>query len=147
MTSEAQRLAEQVSAALYARDSAARALGITIRSVAPGAATLTMPVRADMLNGHAICHGGLIFAIADTAFAYACNSYNDSTLAAAASIEFLAPARLGDLLTAVAKEQNRGRRLGVYDIEVSRQDGTRVALFRGRSAKVSGTVLAGPAGK
>ena len=141
--SESQRLAEQVSAALYARDNAARALGISIRSVAPGEATLTMAVREDMLNGHAICHGGLIFAIADTAFAYACNSYNDNTLAAAASIEFLSPARLGDVLTAVSKEQSRGRRLGIYDIEVTRQDGTRVALFRGRSAKVSGAVLAG----
>jgi len=140
--SEAQQLAERVSAELYSRDEAARALGMTIRSVAPGEATLSMRVRADMLNGHAICHGGLIFAIADTAFAYACNSYNDNTLAAAASIEFLSPARLGDLLTAVAKEQSRGRRLGIYDIEVTRQDGTRVALFRGRSAQVSGTVLA-----
>jgi acyl-CoA thioesterase len=145
--SQAQQLAERVSAQLHARDNAAHALGITIKAVAPGEATLTMEVRSDMLNGHAICHGGLIFAIADTAFAYACNSYNDNTLAASASIEFLAPARLGDRLTATAREQNRGRRLGIYDIEVTREDGTRVALFRGRSAKISGTVLADPAGQ
>jgi acyl-CoA thioesterase len=139
--SDAQQLAEQSVAELYSRDAATRALGMQIANVAPGYAKVTMRVRPDMLNGHAICHGGLIFALADSAFAFACNSYNESTLAASASIEFLAPARAGDELTAEAAERARGRRLGIYDIEVRNQEGARIALFRGRSAKVSGAVL------
>ena len=139
--SDAQRLAELSVAELSSRDVAARALGIEVAGVAPGYVKLTMRVRPDMLNGHAICHGGIIFALADSAFAFACNSYNENTLAASASIEFLAPARAGDELIAEAGERARGRRLGIYDIEVRNQQGTRIALFRGRSAKVSGTVL------
>ncbi|HZF15270.1 MAG TPA: hydroxyphenylacetyl-CoA thioesterase PaaI [Steroidobacteraceae bacterium] len=144
---DAAELARQAAGELYSRDVAARALGIEILAVDTGRATLAMRVRPDMLNGHAICHGGLIFALADTAFAYACNSYNENTLAASAAIEFLAPAREGDLLTATASEQSRGRRLGLYDIEVSNQQGTRIALFRGRSARVGGNVLAGAGDK
>jgi acyl-CoA thioesterase len=145
--SDPQRLAETCIGALHARDPAARALGIEIRSIAAGEARLAMRVRPDMLNGHGLCHGGLIFAFADTAFAYACNSYNETSLAASASIEFLAPARVGDELTAETKEQVRVRRHGIYDVEVTNQDGTRIALFRGRSVKVEGTVLGAFAGE
>lgn len=142
---DAAELARQAATELYSRDVAARALGIEIKSIGAGRATLSMRVRHDMLNGHAICHGGLIFALADTAFAYACNSYNENTFAASAAIEFLAPAREGDLLTATAGEQSRGRRHGLYDIEVANQQGARIALFRGRSARVGGTVIPGTA--
>jgi acyl-CoA thioesterase len=128
--SDAQRLAELSVAELSSRDVAARALGIEVAGVPPGYVKLTMRVRPDMLNGHAICHGGIIFALADSAFAFACNSYNENTLAASASIEFLAPARAGDELIAEAGERARGRRLGIYDIEVRNQQGTRIALFR-----------------
>ncbi len=142
-----QELAERAVARLHESDVAARAFGIQLAGVAVGYAKCTMRVRDDMLNGHAICHGGVIFALADTAFAYACNSYNENTLAASASIEFLAPARAGDELTAEAGERARGRRLGIYDIEVRNQAGARIALFRGRSAKVSGSVLESAAGE
>jgi acyl-CoA thioesterase len=145
--SDSQRLAELCGAALYARDPAARALGIEIRSIGAGTARLAMRVRPDMLNGHALCHGGLIFTLADTAFAYACNSYNENSLAASASIEFLAPANVGDELTAEAREQIRVRRHGIYDVEVSNQDGIRIAMFRGRSVKVEGAVLETSGGK
>lgn len=142
-----QELAERAVARLHARDVAARTLGIQMAGVAAGYAKCTLRVRDDMLNGHAICHGGVIFMLADTAFALACNSYNEKTLAASASIEFLAPARAGDVLTAEAGERARGRRLGIYDVEVRNQAGARIALFRGRSAKISGTVLGTEAGE
>jgi acyl-CoA thioesterase len=134
-------LAQRVAVNLFARDVAARALGMEIATVGDGYAKLTMRVRPDMLNGYALCHGGLIFTLADTAFAYACNSHNEISFAAAASIEFLAPAHVGDELTAQAAERWRGHRSGVYDVDVTNQLGTRIALFRGRSAKVHGTVL------
>ena len=101
-----------------------------------------MPVRPDMVNGHATCHGGFIFALADSAFAFACNSHNRATVAAGAAIEFLAPARAGDVLIAEAQEQALGGRLGVYDVVVSREVGERVALFRGRSYVLRTPVIA-----
>jgi acyl-CoA thioesterase len=116
-----------------AADHASHALGIRVLDVSPGTARLTMTVRRDMLNGHAVCHGGFVFTLADSAFAHACNSYDRVTLAAAATIEFLKAAREGDVLTAVAQERQRGRRSGVYDIEVRDAGGQLVALFRGRS--------------
>jgi acyl-CoA thioesterase len=137
-----QARAEAVAAALFGRDSAAKALGMRIAAVSPGGAHVTMQVRADMLNGHGSCHGGLIFALADTAFAFACNSHNERTLAAAASIDFLAAARLGDELSAEAHELWRARRNGIYEITVFRQDGERIALFRGRSHRIDGQVVA-----
>jgi len=100
-----------------------------------------MPVRADMLNGHAICHGGFVFALADSAFAFACNSHNRNTLAAGAAVDFLAPARESDVLTAEAIEVSRTRRTGVYDITVTNQRGERIALFRGRAHEVAGTIV------
>lgn len=119
--------------ALYARDQASQAFGIRLVDVAPGRATLAMTVRADMLNGHDICHGGCIFALADSACAFACNSGHPATVAAGASIEYLRPAALGDELIAVAHERSRSRRSGVYDVTVQTAAGAVVALFRGRS--------------
>ena len=136
-----QALAEQVAAAMFARDGASQALGMRIVDVAPGVATLAMRVRADMVNGHAICHGGLIFTLADSAFAFACNSYNLTTVASGCSIEFLAPAREGDELTARARERSAAGRTGVYDIEVANQRGEAFALFRGKSYRIKGHVI------
>jgi acyl-CoA thioesterase len=132
----------QVADAMYARDHAARALGIKIEHVALGAATLTMSVRQDMVNGHDICHGGMMATLCDTAFAYACNSYNANTVASGFSIEILAPAKLGDTLVAVAVEQALRGRTGVYDIKLTNQNGDVIALFRGKSARISGEVIA-----
>jgi acyl-CoA thioesterase len=112
-------------------------------SIAPGVATITMRVRPDMVNGHHICHGGLIFTLADSAFAYACNSYNLNTVASACHIDFLAPAREGDVLEATATERSASGRTGVYDIEVKVQGGKLVALFRGKSYRIKGEVIAG----
>ncbi|MDE2418930.1 MAG: hydroxyphenylacetyl-CoA thioesterase PaaI, partial [Burkholderiales bacterium] len=103
----------------------------------------TMQVRPDMVNGHHICHGGLIFTLADSAFAYACNSYNLNTVASACHIDFLAPAREGDVLEATATERSATGRTGVYDIEVKVQGGKQVALFRGKSYRIKGEVIAG----
>jgi len=111
-----------------------------LAAVAPGSARVVMQVRADMLNGHEVCHGGIVFALADSAFAFACNSYNDSTVAAAGAIDFLMSAREGDELTAEARELWRTRRNGIYEITVSNQRGERVALFRGRSYRIDGQV-------
>jgi acyl-CoA thioesterase len=137
-----QARAAAAAAALFARDTAAQSLGMRIAAVSPGRARVTMGVRADMLNGHGSCHGGLIFALADTAFAFACNSHNERTVAAAASIDFLAAAQRGDELSAEAQELWRSRRSGIYEVTVSNQDGARVALFRGRSHRTDGPVVA-----
>jgi acyl-CoA thioesterase len=136
----AQQRAERAAGALFGRDRASRALGMRIAAVGPGRAQVLMRVRADMLNGHGLCHGGVVFALSDSAFACACNSYNDSTVAAAASIDFLAAAREGDELTAEARELWRTARNGLYEIVVSNQRGERIALFRGRSYRVRGQV-------
>jgi acyl-CoA thioesterase len=131
----------QVADAMYARDHTARSLGIKIEQVALGAATLTMSVRQEMVNGHDICHGGMMATLCDTAFAYACNSYNANTVASGFSIEILAPAKLGDTLVAVAVEQALRGRTGVYDIKLTNQNGDLIALFRGKSARIAGEVL------
>ena len=138
---EACELAERVAAAMYARDTASKALGMTIVEVNAGHAELTMPVRADMLNGHAICHGGYIFTLADSTFAFACNSYNFNTVAQGGAIDFLAPAREGDVLVATGRERSLGGRTGVYDIEVRNQRGETIALFRGKSYRIKGHVI------
>jgi len=108
--------------------------------VAPGRARVAMTVRPDMINGHEVCHGGIVFALADSAFAFACNSHNESTVAAAGAIDFLAAARAGDELTADAIELWRTKRNGIYEITVTNQRGERVALFRGRSYRIDGQV-------
>jgi acyl-CoA thioesterase len=138
---DAQALAERVAVAMWSRDDASKGLGIKIIGVAPGRAELSMTVRADMLNGHAICHGGFIFTLADSAFAFACNSYNLNTVASGCSIDFLAPARELDVLTAVAHERSMAGRTGVYDIEVTNQHGEKIALFRGKSYRIKGHVI------
>ncbi|GAC1452690.1 MAG: hydroxyphenylacetyl-CoA thioesterase PaaI [Steroidobacteraceae bacterium] len=140
MSDDAQGLAERAAAALFAGDRASQALGMRITGVRPGWARLVMPVRADMVNGHGVCHGGIVFALGNSAFAFACNSYNDNTVAAAASIDFLAAARAGDQLAAEATELWRTRRNGLYEIVVTNQHGGRIALFRGRSYRVAGQV-------
>ena len=140
---DAQQLADSVAQAMWSRDNATQALGMAIVSVSPGQATIAMTVRPDMVNGHHICHGGLIFTLADSAFAYACNSYNQNTVASACSIDFLAPAKEGDVLEAECVERSLSRRTGVYDTTVRIRGGKTVALFRGKSARISGEVMAG----
>ena len=140
---EAQALADATAAAMWSRDRAAQALGLKIVRVQPGAALLTMLVRSDMVNGHHICHGGMIFSLADTAFAYACNSYNKNTVASACHIDFLAPAKEGETLEAEAVERSAAGRTGVYDITVRIVGGKTVALFRGKSYRINGEVIAG----
>ena len=135
-------LAQDAVNAMWSRDQAAQALGMEIRQVLAGSATLRMRVRKDMVNGHQICHGGLIFTLADTAFAYACNSYNQNTVASACHIDFLAPGREGDVLEAVAIERSSAGRTGVYDVEVRVVDGHAVALLRGKSHRIKGEVIA-----
>ena len=138
---EAQALAEAAAAAMYARDTASQGLGMAIAAIAPGYARLTMTIRADMLNGHGSCHGGFIFALADSAFAFACNSHNLVTVGAGCTIDYLAPGRLHDVLTATAVEQALAGKSGVYDVKISNQDGRVIALFRGKSHRVSGEVV------
>ena len=138
---QAQALAERVAEGMYSRDRASQALGMKIVSVGPGRAEMTMAVRADMLNGHAICHGGFIFTLADSTFAFACNSYNLTTVASGCAIDYMAPAREGDVLTAHARERSVSGRTGVYDIEVTNQRGETIALFRGKSYRIKGHVV------
>jgi acyl-CoA thioesterase len=135
-----QKIAERVGELLFAEDASSKHLGMRILRIGPGTATMTMPVHAHMLNGHKVCHGGLIFALADSTFAFACNSYGDNTIAAGGNIDFVAPAREGDLLTAVATELWRSKRTGHYEAVVTRQTGERIALFRGRSHRIEGRV-------
>lgn len=137
---EAQRVAEASAQALFTNDHASRNLGITIEDVRPGCSRLRMTVRPDMVNGHGMCHGGIVFALADSAFAVACNTYNDVTVAAAASIDFLAAAHVHDQLTAEAHELWRSKRSGIYEITVSNQRGETIALFRGRSHCIGGPI-------
>lgn len=137
----AQEVADAVRDAMYARDRAAQALGITVEAIGPGFARCRMPVRDDMLNGHGTCHGGLTFTLADTAFAYACNSYNRTTVALGAQISFTAPARQGDVLIATARERSRAGRTGVYDVELA-VEGRLVALFRGEAYETRGEITA-----
>ena len=138
---DAQALAERVAAAMYERDMASQSMGIEIAAVGPGHAVLTMAVRADMLNGHAICHGGFITTLADSAFAFACNSRNHLTVAAGLTVDFLAPVERGEVLTADAVEVSRSGRTGVYDIVVTDRAGHRVALVRGRSVSLRGRTV------
>ena len=133
-----QALAEQVRDAMLAGDHATLMLGMQIARVGPGRAVITMVVRQDMLNGHAICHGGLIATLADSTFAFACNSYNELTVASGFSIDLLAPGRLGDVLTATCTERSKSGRTGLYDTEVCNQRGECIALFRGRSYTARG---------
>jgi acyl-CoA thioesterase len=133
---ENMRLAQSAVEALYRTDRASQGFGIEILEVAPGRVRIAMTVRPDMVNGHGMCHGGIIFAFADSAFAFACNSYGEPMVAAGASIEFLAPTTSGERITAAATEVTRTARHGIYDVSVSSASGETVAQFRGRCARL-----------
>jgi len=135
-----QQLAELAGRTMFERDPASQALGMTLDAIGPGYARMSMTVRADMLNGHGTAHGGYIFMLADSAFAFACNSHNANTVGAGCSIEYLAPGRLGEVLVAEALEQALQGKTGVYDVTVSDREGRRIALFRGKSHRVGGMV-------
>jgi acyl-CoA thioesterase len=137
----AQQLAEATRDAMWRDDRASKMLGMQVLAVGPGSARLSMTVRNDMLNGHDICHGGLITTLADSAFAFACNAYNEVTVASGFDVNLLAAARLGDVLTASAVEVSKAGRTGVYDISVANQRGEAVAAFRGRAYTMKGKPL------
>jgi acyl-CoA thioesterase len=144
-TLEADALARACAAAMFARDRAAQSMGIAIEASRPGFARLTLTIGETMLNGHGIAHGGIVFTLADTAFAYACNSRNVPHVALNASISFTAPTRLGDRLEAIAEERSLRGRTGVYDITIAHEGGDLVAVFRGTCYRIAGTVLAAEA--
>ena len=146
MERDAQRLAEAAAQALSTRDRASDALGMKLIEVRPGYARMQMTVREDMVNLHGTTHGGLVFTLADSAFAYACNSHNKVAVASSCSIDFLRPAHLGETLTATAVEQALIGRSGVYYVRVENHKGELVALFRGKSAQIRGTVTEGAPG-
>ncbi|WP_300452908.1 hydroxyphenylacetyl-CoA thioesterase PaaI [Accumulibacter sp.] len=137
------QLAELTAQAMYSRDAAIKLIGVRLVSVRPGHSLMTMIVRPDMVNGHHICHGGYLFTLADTAFAYACNSYNRNTVASACHIDFLTPAREGELLEAECVERSLAGRTGVYDTTIRNSERKVIALFRGKSYRISGEVIAG----
>lgn len=142
-----QERARKVGESMFSVDVAAReTMGIELVSVAPGQAVLRMVVKGMHLNGHQICHGGFIFTLADTTFAYACNSYNKNAVAAGCSIEFLKPGHEGDVLTCEGQEQALQGRHGIYDMKVMNQKGEVVAMFRGKSAQIPGQVFPEEAG-
>jgi acyl-CoA thioesterase len=138
---QAQQLAQRTAKLLFERDQLSRKLEMTIIRVGPGCATVAMRVRADMLNGQGTCHGGVLFSLADTTFAFACNTYNAVTVAAGAMVDFVLPARLGDELTAVARQLWRHRRTGLYDVTVTNQKNEMVLLFRGRSHELDAKLI------
>jgi acyl-CoA thioesterase len=139
MTSD--RLARAAADTMWAQDRASRALGMTLVDISPGCATLTMAVTDTMVNGHGLCHGGYIFALADSAFAFACNSHNQRAVAQTCTITYVSPAKLGDRLTAKCREVSRVGRSGIYDVKVTREVGEVVAEFRGLSRTVKGTLV------
>ena len=133
-----QQTAELVRDGMFARDRAAQSLAMHITHIAPGEATIEMAVRGDMLNGFDTCHGGYITTLGDTAFAYACNTRNEMTVASGLAVEFVAPGRPGDVLVAEAKELSQAGRTGVYDVTIRNQQGQLIALFRGKSYSMKG---------
>jgi acyl-CoA thioesterase len=139
-TVDPQALAEACAAAMWADDRASRALGMRIERVAPGEAVLSMEVRDDMTNGHGICHGGFIFTLADSAFAFACNTYDQRTVAQHCAVTFLQPVKGGQRLKARAVERSRTGRSGIYDITVTDETGVAVAEFRGHSRTIAGSL-------
>ena len=137
-----ERVAQAVGRAMYDADHASRALGMVLDEIRPGFARMRMRVRDDMINGHDLCHGGLIFTLADSTFAFACNARNQVTVAAGAEIHFISSANKGETLIAVARERAGAGRSGIYDVEVSDSaSGRLVALFRGRSHRVDGSIV------
>ena len=137
-----QSLAQRVGNAMFAVDVASKdTLGMELLACEPGRALMRMSVQARHLNGHQICHGGFIFTLADSTFAFACNSHNKNAVAAGCSIEFLKPGKLGDVLSCEGVEQTLSGRHGIYDMKVTNQNGEVIALFRGKSAQIQGTVV------
>lgn len=143
--SEKEALAKAAAAAMWAADRASSGFGMRLERIAPGEAVLSMTVRDDMVNGHDLCHGGMIFTLADSAMAFASNSHNLNSLAQQAAVTFLRPARLGDRLEATATERSRSGRSGLYDVTVRRADGTVIAEFRGHTRTIDGTIVKPPA--
>ncbi len=139
-----QAIAEAARDAMFAGDHCSRSLGMEILSVGVGEAVVRMRIRRDMLNGHGTCHGGMIFTLADSCFAFACNSRNQRAVAMSCLIDFIKPAKEGDLLTAAAREVSLAGRNGIYDIAVTNGDGEQVAQFRGKSLIIPGTVTGDP---
>jgi acyl-CoA thioesterase len=139
---DAKEIAQQVGETLFAADIASKdTMGMALISCEPGRAVLRMAVTERHLNGHQICHGGFIFTLADSTFAFACNSHNKNAVAAGCSIEFLKPGKLGDVLTCEGIEQTLSGRHGIYDMKVTNQNGEVIAMFRGKSAQIPGTVI------
>ena len=134
-------IAKRCAEVMYSKDAASKSLGIRVDVSEAGKAVAAMTVREDMVNGFDVCHGGIVFTLADTAFAFACNGYDNRTFAAAASIDFLRPARLGDELRAVAREDYRGTKRGLYTVGIRNQHDQVVALFHGRSASRGESLL------
>lgn len=134
-------LAKACAQQMWSQDTASQDLGMVLGEVEPGSSVISMTVVETMTNGHGICHGGYIFTLADSAFAFACNTYNQVTVAHQCSVTFLAPAHLGDQLIATAQERSRQGRSGLYDVTVINQNGTVVAEFRGNSRTTKGTIL------
>lgn len=134
----AQALADACAEAMWRDDSASGSLGMQIRRIAPGEAEMAMTVRADMVNGHGICHGGFIFTLADSTFAFACNTHGVRAVAQHCAVSFLRPAHAGDVLIAHAVERQRAGRGGIYDVTVRGGDGTVIAEFRGHSRTIAG---------
>lgn len=143
----AQDVAKAVAQTMYQKDNVAQGLGIALKEIAPGRAIMTMRVTDHMLNGHNICHGGYIFTLADTAFAYACNTYNQNTVAQGAQISFIKAVTADTLLTAIAEEKNKTNRTGLYDIRVENENSETVALFRGSSHSIKGQIIPGLTGR
>lgn len=136
-----QQLAWQCAEKMYSQDGCSNLLSLKIEQMDQGSATVSMTVTRDMLNGFETCHGGMIFSLADSAFAFACNSENQVAVAAGCSIEYVRPGRAGDTLTAVAQARSQGKVTGTYDIEITNQDGKLVALFRGKAHRLGRPVL------
>jgi acyl-CoA thioesterase len=144
ISKSAAEIARLCAAAMWADDAASRGLGMRIVDIGPGTAVMEMEVGAAMVNGHGLCHGGYIFTLADSAFAFACNSYDQRCVAQHCAITFVSPGRLGDRLTARCTERHRAGRSGIYDITVSAGDGRIVAEFRGHSRSIEGRLLDAP---
>ncbi len=136
--SDAQRIAERVRDHMWSTDRASQAMGMRVTAISPGSCTMTMTVRADMLNGYGTCQGGLLTTLADSCFAFACNAHNEITVASGFNVDLVAPGRLGDVLTATAVEISKAGRMGVYDVDVRNQRDERVVAFRGRSHTMKG---------
>jgi acyl-CoA thioesterase len=141
MTRDAAEMAQASADAMWAEDKASRAMGMKVEKVGPGFAVLSMSVGVDMVNGHGFCHGGYIFSLADSAFAFACNSHNQRHVAQHCQISYLAPGRLGMRLVAEARERHRAERSGVYDVTVKSEAGETIAEFRGHSRSIPGMLV------